>query len=358
MGLRDLFRRSGEKRETRAAGTGFTAQIVEARDSYIAGRSGVAELTGTVTGCVNLWEAGLGLADVEGTDLLDSTSLGIMARGLALRGEAVFLIRDRLVPASDWTLTTRDGIPTAYKLTISEAGGGRTVTALASEVLHVTVGTDSVTPWAGTPPLRQASLTAGLLHAVEAALSDVYANAPIGSLIAPYPESTDVDRQQLARSFRGQRGRVLLRESVNVAAAGGPTPQTDWKTSDLSPDLQRAMTAESLDAARNSIAWAYGVLPAMLDPKAPGNTVREGQRHLAQWSLEPIARRIADEASVKLEEEVTLDVLRPLQAYDAGQRARAMKGTLEGLALAKQAGMTDDQIAAVLRFAGMEGTGE
>jgi phage portal protein BeeE len=227
------------------------------------------------------------------------------------------------------------------------------MTALADEVLHVTIGSDPVLPWAGTPPLRQASLTAGLLHAVEAALSDIYTDAPIGSMIAPFPESSEIDRDQLARSFRGQRGRVLLRESVNVTAAGGPTPQTDWKTSDLSPDLSRAMTTENLEAARSSLCHAYGVLPSMLDPKAAGNGVREAQRHLAQWTLEPIARRIAEEATAKLEESVTMDVLRPLQAYDAGQRARAMKGTLEGLTLAKQAGMSDEQVSAVLKFAGM-----
>jgi hypothetical protein len=172
-------------------------------------------------------------------------------------------------------------------------------------------------------------------------------------MIAPFPESSEIDRDQLARSFRGQRGRVLLRESVNVTAAGGPTPQTDWKTSDLSPDLSRAMTTENLEAARSSLCHAYGVLPSMLDPKAAGNGVREAQRHLAQWTLEPIARRIAEEATAKLEESVTMDVLRPLQAYDAGQRARAMKATLEGLTLAKQAGMSDDQVSAVLKFAGV-----
>lgn len=356
--LARLFKRSGAKRETRASGTGYTAQVIEARDSYITGRRGVAELTGTVQGCVSLWEGGLSLADVQGTDLLDTASLAVAARSLAVRGEAVFLIRDRLIPVQDWTLTTTDGVPTAYKLTIAEAGGGRTVTALAGEVLHFRVGTDPVTPWAGSSPLRRAALTAGLLHALEDALQETFETAPLGSQIAPFPETTETDREKLARSFRGQRGRVLLRESVNVQAAGGPTPQTDWKTSDLSPDLQRSMTTEHLDQARSAICHAFGVLPSMLDPKTAGNTVREAQRHLAQWTLQPIARQIADEATAKLEDTVELDVLQPLQAYDAGQRARAMSGVLQGLALAKESGLSDEQVAAALKFAGMEGTGE
>ncbi len=40
-------------------------------------------------------------------------------------GEAVFLIRDRLIPATDWDISTRDGTPRAYRLGIPEAGGGR-----------------------------------------------------------------------------------------------------------------------------------------------------------------------------------------------------------------------------------------
>jgi len=51
---------------------------------------------------------------------------------------------------------------------------------------------------------------------------------------------------------------------------------------------------------------------------ATGPVVREGQRHLAQWCLQPIAVLIGEEATDKLGEPVALDVMRPLQAYDAG----------------------------------------
>jgi hypothetical protein len=349
MKLRNLFRR---KSETRASGTGYTAAVMEARESYIAGRRGVGELTATVQGCVSLWEGGLGMADVTGTELLTPHTLAIMARGLGLRGEALFLVRDRLVPVQDWDTTTRDGVPTAYRATIAEAGGGRTVTALAGEVLHVRIGSDAVAPWAGSPPLQRASLTAGMLHAIEDALAETFATAPLGSQVVPFPENPEVDNEKLSRSFRGRRGRVLLRESVTTTAAGGPTPQTDWRPSDLSPDLSRSMTAETLDAARASIAFAYGVLPAMLDAKAAGPLVREGQRHLASWALQPIAAVIAREASEKLGAAVSLDTLAPLQAYDAGGRARAFAGVVQAMAQAREAGLSDEAVAAAARFAG------
>ena len=108
------------------------------------------------------------MADVAGTDVLSLGHMASAARSVALRGELVWLIReDGRIPRSDWELRTRYGGPVAYRLSISEAGGGTTQTALAGEVLHFRIGPDPVTPWLGTPPLRRASLTAGLLNAVE-----------------------------------------------------------------------------------------------------------------------------------------------------------------------------------------------
>jgi hypothetical protein len=288
-----LFGRS-EPRETRAAGTGFTAEVMAARESYISGRAGLGELTAAVQGCVSLWEHGISLADVSGSDLLTPRVLALMARSLALRGEAVLLIReDRLVPASDWDLRTRDGEPTAYRVSISEAGGGTSTTALAGEVVHVRIGADPVAPWTGTAPLRRASLSAELLHAVEGALAEVFRDAPLGSQIVPMAELAEAERERLARSFRGQRGRVLLRESVNVSAAGAPAPAQDWKPSDLTPSLRDSMAVEALTGARDAILAAFGVLPSMLSASATGPVIREGQRHLAQWTLQPVAAVIA-----------------------------------------------------------------
>ena len=122
MGLINLFRR--KPIEKRADGTGYTAQIMAARASYIAGVSGVGELTATAQACVSLWEGGFALADVQGTDVLPRRVMAIMARALALRGEFVGLISDRgILPASDWEVSTADGVPRAYRLSIPDAGG-------------------------------------------------------------------------------------------------------------------------------------------------------------------------------------------------------------------------------------------
>lgn len=346
--LLNRFRRAPT--EKRSAGSGFTAEIIAARESYISGRRGIAELTATAQSCVSLWENGFALADVDGTDLLDRRSLALIGRSLALRGEAVFLIRDRLVPCSDWDLRTRNAEPSAYRLSIPEAGGAVTQTALAGEVLHIRVGCDAAAPYYGTAPLKRANLTAGMLNAVESALAEVFEVAPIGSQIVAMPEQPDVDNTALGRSFRGQRGRVLLTESVQVRAAGGPTPSSDWKPASLSPDLERSMTGETLAAARDAVSTAFGVLPALWSAQAQGPLVREAQRHLCQWTLQPVAALVAQEASEKLGGTVTLDTLRPLQAYDTGGRARAMLAIVQALAAAKAGEVDQTDIAEAMKL--------
>jgi hypothetical protein len=119
MGLiKRLFGRA-QPVERRSSGSGFTAEIFAARQSYIAGRTGLGELTATVQACVSLWESAFAIAKVDGTDLLDRRTMAMLARSLALRGEALFLMRDDgLVPASDWDLSTRNGRPRAYRVSV------------------------------------------------------------------------------------------------------------------------------------------------------------------------------------------------------------------------------------------------
>lgn len=354
MGLMDIFKRKPAT-ETRSSGAGYTAEIMAARESLIAGASGIGELTATAQACVSLWEAALASADIEGTEILRRADMAVAARSVALRGEFVGLIEgERIIPCVDWELATRDGRPRAYRLTIPEAGGGHTRTALAAEVIHLRIGSDPAAPWTGTPPLTRARLTASMLHAVESALSEVFEHAPIGSQIIPFPESPQTDMEVLGRGFRGKRGRVMLRESVQVTAAGGPAPSQDWRPQDTSPDLQKAMTGETLQAARGAILAAFGVLPSMFDRTATGPLVREAQRHLAVWMIQPIAELLAEECSEKLNAEVSIDTLRPLQAYDAGGRARALNAIVEATARAKEAGLLPGEVQDAARLVGWE----
>ncbi|WP_334061369.1 phage portal protein [Limimaricola cinnabarinus] len=341
--------------EVRSSGAGYTAQVMAARDSYVSGRRGVAELTATVQSCVSLWEGGFAMADVTGTDLLTRQSMAMIARSIALNGEAVFLITELgLVPATDWDVTTRDGRPRAYRLSIPEAGGGRTVTVLAPEVLHLRIGSDALTPWIGTAPLRRSSLTGALLHAVESALGETFENAPLGSQIVPLPDTGADDMATLRGAFKGRRGSTLVIEGVAQATAAGMNPQIGQKPDQLSPDLSKSMTAETLAAAREGILMAYGVLPSLVNRAATGPVIREAQRQLAIWTLQPIAALLADEATAKLGGAVTIDTIRPLQAFDAGGRARAVSTIIKMMAEAKEAGLAPADVSGAMRMVDWE----
>jgi hypothetical protein len=332
------------KREKRAA-SGYTADVMALRSSYITGTSGSAELTGTVQACVSLWEGAFALADVSGADMLDRRSMALLARSLALRGEAVFLITGAgLLPCAEWDLSTRGGIPRAYRVSVSDAGGATSQTALAAEVLHFRIGADLMTPWSGQSPLRRAPLTASLLAEVETALRDVYRDAPIGSQIVPLPDGG----ADWKGAFRGKRGSTLVIEGTAQAMAAGMHPLAEKTPDQLSPDLSKSMTAETLEAARSSIFAAYGVLPGLFTVAAQGPLVREAQRHLAGWVLQPICELVAEEASAKLGGNVLIDVGRPLQAFDAGGRARALSALIEAMGRAKELGLSPDQVNGAL----------
>ncbi|MEM1149846.1 MAG: phage portal protein [Pseudomonadota bacterium] len=337
--------------EVRSSGAGYTAQIMAAREGYISGRRGVAELTATVQSCISLWEGAFALADVKGTSLLDRQIMAMLARAIALNGEALFLITELgLVPATDWDVTTREGRPRAYRLAIPEAGGGRNLTALAGEVLHLRIGSDNLSPWTGTAPLRRATLTGAMLHAVESALSETFENAPLGSQIVPLPDTGADDMETMRGAFRGRRGSTLVIEGVAQATAAGMHPQVGQSPDQLSPDLSKSMTAETLAAARESILMAYGVLPALTNRAATGPVVREAQRQLAIWTLQPIAAVLAEEASAKLGGLVEIDTIRPLQAFDAGGRARALSAIVKTIAEAKEAGLSPGDLAGAMHM--------
>lgn len=334
--------------ETRASGAGYTAALMAAREGWISGQSTVAELTAAVQSCVSLWEGAFALADVQGTDILDRHSLALIGRTLALRGEAVFLIRDRLIPFSDWDLSTRFGIPRAYRGQISEAGGGQSVTALAAEVLHIRIASDLAAPWAGRSPLSRVSLSASMLAEVETALRDVYRDAPLGSQIVPVPSGSVDDMERMRAGLRGRRGDPVVIEGVAQATAAGMNPQIGQKSDQLSPDLSKSMTAESLAASRDAILSAFGVLPALAHRAVTGPAVREAQRHLAQWTLQPLAVLLAEEASTKLGGQVFVDLMRPVQAFDVGGRARALSAIVKSLAEAKTAGLSAEELNTAL----------
>ena len=148
----------------------------------------------------------------------------------------------------------------------------------------------------------------------------------------------------------GKRGATLVIEGVAQAVGAGMHPQLGKSPDQLSPDLSRTMAGELLREGKAAIYSAYGILPGLQNPATTGPMVREAQRHLAQLILQPIAGMMAEEATDKLGGKVTLDVVRPMQAFDAGGKARALSTMLQALAQAKEAGIEGAALQDALAF--------
>src|SRR3546814_11683221 len=83
--LRNLVR-GQDHVEKRASASGFTAEIIAARESYISGRRGIAELTATAQACISMWENGISMADVESNDRLERPSPALRGTSEGMRG--------------------------------------------------------------------------------------------------------------------------------------------------------------------------------------------------------------------------------------------------------------------------------
>ncbi|MFN3276109.1 MAG: hypothetical protein ACK41U_15735, partial [Paracoccus sp. (in: a-proteobacteria)] len=66
--------------------------------------------------------------------------------------------------------------------------------------------------------------------------------------------------------------------------------------------------------------------------------------------LQPIANLLAEEASDKLGDDITIDVVRPMQAFDHGGKARALGAMLQAMATAKEAGLDGVTVQDALQF--------
>ncbi len=217
-------------------------------------------------------------------------------------------------------------------------------------MLHFRIGSDAFTPWAGSSPLRRSQISAQLLAELETALRDVFRDAPLGSQIVPMPEGSADDMATMRASFLGKRGATMVVEGVAQAVGAGMHPQLGKSPDQLSPDLSRSIVAELLRDAKGAVYSAFGILPGLQNPATTGPLVREAQRHLAQLVLQPIAMLMAEEATEKLGAAVLVDVVRPMQAFDAGGKARALATMVQALAQAKEAGIEGATLQDALSF--------
>lgn len=309
----------GRKTEYRASSTvktnGDLALYVPAGESVAVAQA-----------AASLWERAFMAAVSED---LTPFVLASVARALFRTGEAVLLRR-----GSDWlqaaTYDIRGGVEQRtweYDLELPAPAGMASLRRQpSSAVAHVRINVNPATPWKGRGPLQVASLTDGLMAAVEQSLRDEE-RGPVGQILA-IPSTTQSD--ELANQIASLRGNVVLGESTaggwDTGVSNQGTGRGEWSPTRIGPNPPESQTRLRRDVAVTVLA-ACGV-PAGLVYEEAESGARESWRRFLFSTIAPIGRLLTGELSRVTGRPAALD-WSGLFASDLAGRSRAYKQLLE-----------------------------
>ena len=177
--------------------------------------------------------------------------------------------------------------------------------------MFVRWGSEPGQRYVGVGPLSWAHTTARLQSETERSLADE-AGGPIAQLMAiPQDGGTDEEGDPLAKlraDIRSARGRALLLETVNAGWGEGAAaaPRKDWQAARLGPNPPASM-GEVMGQGFLEVLAACGVPPGMFQ-KMGDSGQREAYRRWVALVVQPLARLLAGELSVKLEAEIGIDL--------------------------------------------------
>ena len=324
-----------------------TDAIVSALISQAGGSSvpPSVEALGAVEAAAGLWSRAFASVTVEpqtpATLALTPAVLAAIGRGLAVRGEAVFEVEVNgavmLTQASSWKVAGGTS-PESWRYAVElPLPSGKVVkrTLPADAVLHVRYATRPGAPWAGISPLGMADETRALATWIERRLAEEASTST--SYVLPLPEGGNVD--QLKADIKGGRGRLHIVDTTAAAWGGGKVsaPLSDWGTKRLGAD-----PPESLGKLRSDVkADIFGVYGIPSSIHGTGGSARESYRQFLSSTIQPLARLVVEELSLKLDTPMLALDFTELRAADIASRARAYKQLVEaGMDAAKAAAVT------------------
>ena len=328
----------------------YTDSVVDAIVSASSG-SPVSSIAATAAleVAVGLISRILSAGVVEGPEwarrMVSSEMLRLVARDLIRRGESIHLIEStgggvQLVPVGSWDV--RGGwLPESwfYRCDLFGPSGNITRFVPSDSVTHFRYSVDPARPWFGISPLGW-SRTTGRLHAeLEAALADEAATTRGQLLPLPVdPAAPDDDGETdplagLKTTIKNLRGKLAVLETTagNWGGDRQDRPREDYKPKRIGADPPEVLAELRQDSAIAVLA-ACGVPASLLDPKAPGTTLREGWRQMYAGTIQPMARTIEAELSEKLEVEIRITFDEPAHADLVGRATIAARlAGIEGI---------------------------
>ena len=320
-----------------------TSQLITALTTAVTGGAIQSWSAAAIEAAAGMWARSLPLAVVDPVGVPISPAwLADVGRDLARRGESVHLVdvalggRVRLLRAVTRDVWGEDPDPSTwwYSLSLTGPRSTQTVTAPASQVIHIRYGAEVYAPARGVSPLTYASYSGTLMGHLERSLG-YEAGGAVAQLIAvpegsqgepDDPDATEEDTpaDTLKAAIATARGRTLLPETLAGGYGDkGGAPSRDWKPERLgmNPPMAMVMLRQHVE---NSVLSCFGV-PASLGANgiSDGTAMRESLRRYQIQTVEPIAALVAAELSRVLEQPISLTFPGAARA-DLAARARAV----------------------------------
>lgn len=319
------------RREKRSAGGGYSDAVVAAIEAQAAQKVADASSTAAIEAVAGMLSRALADADVIGPgwvqDAVTPFWLMQVGRSLIRPGESLSVVemdsatgRLELVPAAFWNfeaLSTpgaeREDTWTA-RVTTYGPSSSQTRLLGRDRLVFVRWGTSPGTRYRGQGPTSWAHLTARLSGEVEKSLGDEAAG-PLAQIL-PMPASDDSDDTDddetdetlalLRADIAGARGKVILPETTAAAWGDGKSaaPMYDWKAQRLGPAPPEALVKVAQDAFSRMVAACGCNVSLFTD--ADGTAQREAWRRWHLGTVEPLAKLLAHELTVRLETDVKL----------------------------------------------------
>ena len=335
------------KREVRSAGGGYSDAVVAAIEAQAAAKVADASSTAAVEAVAGMLSRALADADViaEGwaQDAVTPFWLMQVGRSLIREGASLSVVSMGgsgaldLVPAAFWNFEALE-TPGAereddWHARVTTYGPSSSYTRLLGRdrLVYVRWGTSPGTRYRGQGPMSWAHLTARLQGEAERSLGDEAAG-PVAHIL-PVPQDggdgTGADPlAQLKADIGAARGKAVLTETTSAGWGDGKTaaPMSDWKPQRLGPAPPEAMVAVA-DAAFSRMVAACGASVSLFSD-ADGTAQREAWRRWHLGTVQPLAKLLAHELTLRLETTVTLR----LDKYptDLAGRASAFKALVTG----------------------------
>lgn len=300
--------------------------------------------------CAGLWERAFASATIasgnRARQVCRPSMLALVAREFVYSGESAWLLDvlddGRLAAgvASSWEVNGSGVHPEGwrYRLDVLGPSGNRTRRAEWMGVLHFMIGRQPSQPWKGQSPLEHAGVTRKLANLLEARLGEETA-AQVGNIIAlprdpgprQKPDGSMFDPlEDTRKALSSIRGKTVLVETTASGWGEGrfSAPRNDWKPQRIGPDPPSSLAALRNDVTRIILA-ALGVPPPLLQDNSDGTAQRESWRRFLHGTIQPVANIVAEELSIKLDEEVRIG-FDELFASDLSGRARAFQSMVQG----------------------------